>query len=83
MILKLCLKTTNLFNILYLDNGDYKGATCNFQDNVTVEELVMFYNKCMFPCFNSKRKLFIIFCFSIFMRLLTCTETHIMIVDMI
>ena len=48
MILKFCLKPTNLFNFLYLDNGDSYGTTCDFQDNVTIEELVAFSNKRMF-----------------------------------
>ena len=51
MFLKFCLKQTNLFNFLYLGNGDYKGAICDFQDNVTIEELLTFCNKRMFLCF--------------------------------
>ena len=53
------------------------------QDKVTIQELITFSNKRMFSCFNSKGKLSIIFCFCIFTRLLTSTETHNMLADMV
>ena len=42
MILKFCLKPIIFFNFLYLDNDDYWGAICDFQDNVIIEELMTF-----------------------------------------
>ena len=55
MILKFCLKPRKLLNFLYLDNGDYQGAMCDFQDNVTIEELMTFSNKRKF-LFSSNMK---------------------------
>ena len=52
MILKLRLKPTNLFNFLHLDKCDYKGAICDFHDNVTFEELMTFSNKRIILCFH-------------------------------
>ena len=48
-----------------------KGPICDFQDNVTIEELRTFSNKRMFLCFPVQFERDIIFCFCIFMRLLS------------
>ena len=54
IFLKFCLKPTNLINFLYLDYSDYKGAICDFQDNVTIEGLTTISNICSsVSCFNS------------------------------
>ena len=45
MILKFCSKPSSFFNFLYFDNGGYKGAICDFHDNVIFEELMIFSNK--------------------------------------
>ena len=39
MILKFCLKLINHCNFTYLANGDYSGATVDFSDNVTIQDI--------------------------------------------
>ena len=60
---------------------------CDFHDNITIEEFMTFSNKRMLLCFpiliKTWKIFFIIFCFCIFMRLLSSTETHIMFIDMV
>ena len=51
MTLIFCLKLINLYKFTYSANGDYSGTTCDFQDNVTIQELMKFSNKHLFLCF--------------------------------
>ena len=85
MILNFCLRWINLCKFTYSANGDYSGTTGDFPYNVTIQELIKFSNKRLFLCFpvlTRKWRLLINFLFCITMRIPTCTDTHILLVDM-